>query len=66
LPRPCPSGSPGYPPYLTEIIDTWPDLPEPIRAGILAMIRTASAKTDGRWFVTPPISHFVEMTNPAH
>jgi hypothetical protein len=33
---------------LTEIIDAWPSLPEPIRAGILAMIRSASGKGDRR------------------
>jgi hypothetical protein len=41
--------SPAYGPSelthdLAEIIDAWPDLPEPIRAGILAMIRSASRK----------------------
>ena len=29
-------------PALASIIDAWPKLPEPLRAGILAMIRTAS------------------------
>jgi hypothetical protein len=29
---------------LTEIKDAWPTLPEPIKAGILAMIRSASGK----------------------
>ena len=31
-------------PELAEIIDAWPTLPEPIRAGILAMIRSASGR----------------------
>jgi hypothetical protein len=31
-------------PDLAEIIDAWPTLAEPIRAGILAMIRCASGK----------------------
>jgi hypothetical protein len=35
-------------PDLAEIIDAWPTLPEPIRAGILAMIRSASGKGGGR------------------
>jgi len=26
---------------LVEVVAAWPDLPEPIRAGILAMIRSA-------------------------
>jgi hypothetical protein len=30
---------------LAEVMAAWPDLPEPIRAGILAMIRSASGKT---------------------
>jgi len=29
---------------LAEVIDAWPTLPEPIRAGILAMIRSAAGK----------------------
>jgi hypothetical protein len=33
---------------LTEILAAWPDLPEPIRAGILAMVRSASGKGGGR------------------
>jgi hypothetical protein len=36
------------PPDLAEIIDAWPALPEPIRAGILAMIRTTFGKGNGR------------------
>jgi hypothetical protein len=32
---------------LTEIIAAWPTLPEPIRAGILAMIRSASGNASG-------------------
>ncbi len=30
------------PPDLTAVIDAWPDLPEPIRAGIVAMVKAAS------------------------
>ncbi len=33
-------------PDLAEVIDAWPDLAEPIRAGILAMIRSASGSAD--------------------
>jgi hypothetical protein len=29
-------------------VAAWPELPEPIRAGILAMIRSASGKGGGR------------------
>jgi hypothetical protein len=29
---------------MAEVIDAWPTLPEPIQAGILAMIRSASGK----------------------
>jgi hypothetical protein len=35
-------------PDLAEVIDAWPNLPEPIRAGILAMIRSASGKRCSR------------------
>ena len=31
-------------PELHMVIDAWPTLPEPIRAGVLAMIRAASGK----------------------
>jgi hypothetical protein len=31
---------------LASVIDAWPDLPEPIRAGVLAMVRAASVKCD--------------------
>jgi hypothetical protein len=33
--------SPAIDPGLAALIDAWPTLPEPIRAGILAMIRAA-------------------------
>jgi hypothetical protein len=32
----------------TAVVDAWPLLPEPIRASILAMIRSATGKADGR------------------
>jgi hypothetical protein len=35
-------------PDLAEVLDAWDDLPEPIRAGILAMIRSASGKGRGK------------------
>ena len=41
---PLPFGPSDTPHELAEIIDAWPTLPEPIRAGILAMIRSASGK----------------------
>ena len=28
-------------PELARLIDTWPDLPEPVKAGILAMVQAA-------------------------
>jgi hypothetical protein len=34
------------PPGLAAVISAWPDLPEPIRAGILAMVRAASSAAD--------------------
>jgi hypothetical protein len=41
---PLPYGPSEMPPEVAEIMAAWPDLPEPIRAGILAMIRSASGK----------------------
>ena len=38
---------PELPPDLAEVAAAWPDLPEPIRAGILAMIRSASGTGKG-------------------
>jgi hypothetical protein len=35
-------------PDLAEVIDAWSYLPVPIRAGILAMVRSASGKGGGR------------------
>ena len=37
-------GSPNLPPGLAEIVAAWPELPEAIRAGILAMVKAAAAK----------------------
>ena len=36
------------PPDLAAVADAWPDLPEPIRAGILAMVKAASKESGGR------------------
>jgi hypothetical protein len=33
---------------LGEVVAAWPNLAEPIRAGILAMIRSASGRGDGQ------------------
>jgi hypothetical protein len=33
-------------PELAEIMATWPDLPEAIRAGILAMVKAVPARRD--------------------
>ena len=38
---PLPYGPSGTTPDLAEIIEAWPNLPEPIRVGILAMIRAS-------------------------
>ena len=36
------------PPELAEVVDAWPELPEAIRAGIVAMVRAASGNGGGR------------------
>jgi hypothetical protein len=36
------------PPDLAAVAAAWPDLPEPIRAGILAMVKAASGLGGGR------------------
>ncbi len=44
-PASSPDSSGGNPPRdddLRRLIDAWPDLPEPIRAGIVAMVEAAS------------------------
>jgi hypothetical protein len=33
---------------LAAVVDAWPTLPEPIRAGILAMVKAASEEAVGR------------------
>ena len=45
---PLPYGPSETPPDLAEVVTAWPDLAGPIRAGILAMIRSASGKGHGR------------------
>jgi hypothetical protein len=32
------------PPDLTQVVDAWPSLPEPIKAAVLALVRTATGK----------------------
>jgi hypothetical protein len=39
---------PDLPTDLARVIDAWPTLPEPIRAGILAMVRAAAEDVGGR------------------
>ena len=41
---PLPYGPSGTPPDLAEVVAAWPDLPEPLRAGVLAIIRSASGR----------------------
>ena len=41
---PLPYGPSGTPPDLAEVVAAWPDLAEPIRAGVLAIIRSASGR----------------------
>ncbi|MBN2580954.1 MAG: hypothetical protein JXB10_18365 [Pirellulales bacterium] len=47
-------------PDLGAIIDAWPKLPDPIKAGILAMVRAAGGKSneverrDLDWSIPPP------------
>ncbi len=40
---PLPYGAPELPPDLAAIVAAWPELPEAIRAGILAMVKAASS-----------------------
>ena len=35
-------------PDLAAVVDAWPDLPEAIRAGMLAMVKSVPGKGDGR------------------
>jgi hypothetical protein len=35
-----------FPPDLVAIVDAWPTMPEAIKAGIIAMVKAASAKSD--------------------
>jgi hypothetical protein len=37
-----PSNPPSLPPELAEVVKAWPNLPEAIRAGILAMVKAAT------------------------
>ena len=39
---PLPYEGPNLSPDLAAVVDAWPDLPEPIRAGIMAMVKAAS------------------------
>ena len=50
LPTICPPTPVRSPPDLAAVIDAWPDLPEPIRAGIVAMVKAASGRG---WPMTP-------------
>ena len=40
--HPLPTDTRQTPPDLAAVIDAWPDLPEPIRAGILALVKAVS------------------------
>lgn len=37
-----PSNPPSLPPELAEVVKAWPNLPDAIRAGILAMVKSAT------------------------
>jgi hypothetical protein len=43
-----PYGSEGPPPDLAAVVAAWPNLPEPIRAGIQAMVKAASVLPERR------------------
>jgi len=34
--------------YLAAVVDAWPELPEALKAGIVAMVKTTSSRGDGR------------------
>jgi hypothetical protein len=36
------------PPELAAVVNAWPELPEAVRAGIVAMVKAASSKPGGR------------------
>jgi hypothetical protein len=46
--RPLPTEARRTPPDLAEVVAAWPELPEAVRAGIVAMIRAASGGGKGR------------------
>ena len=46
--HPLPIGSQNLPTGLAEVVDAWPNLPEALKTGILAMIRAASGDGGGR------------------
>ena len=35
-------------PELPSVVESWPELPEPVRAGILAMVKAANGETNER------------------
>jgi hypothetical protein len=41
LPDTGPRPSKCYPPGLADVVAAWPDLPDPIKAAVLALVRTA-------------------------
>jgi hypothetical protein len=43
-----PYGATETPPDLAAVVAAWPTLPEPIRAGILAMVKAASGEGGAR------------------
>jgi hypothetical protein len=45
---PAPVKPPPVAPDLAAVVDAWPDLPDAIRAGIVAMVKTASSEGGGR------------------
>jgi hypothetical protein len=40
--------TPNLPPDLAEVIDAWPELPEPIKAAVLALVKASAPSQDHR------------------
>jgi hypothetical protein len=51
-----PYGPDGTPPDLAAVVAAWPTLPEPIRAGILALVRAAAPAPAVAPMALPPLA----------